>query len=145
MAITNTINTTDAVSSGACQHHKINQGDSYNIPVYLSTVEIQGGEEVLVPFTAADVPLLDKLKFNIGKCVEKEVDAADAWDDELDAFLFHLDQADTLKMRPGVYQFDCAVKFAGGDVVSINKKDSDGEDARIFIHILPSERKKVVT
>jgi hypothetical protein len=52
MAITNTINTTDAVSSGACQHHKINQGDSYNIPVYLSTVEIQGGEEVLVPFTA---------------------------------------------------------------------------------------------
>lgn len=144
MAITNYLNNAASSTDGTCTHHVINQGDSYDIPVFLSVEEEQNDETVLTPFSSEDVPLIDSLVFNIGKCVERKEKAADCWDDTVGAFLFHLEQADTLKLVPGVYKFDCTVYFINGDAIAISKKDEDGNDARIFIHIIENERKQVI-
>lgn len=136
---------TDGASAAPCEHYKITQGDSFDVPVVLSIYEEQDGEMVYTPFTSEDVALLESLTFTIGKCFPpKTVAAADAWDDDDGAFLFHLDQGDTLFMRPGTYLFKVDVKWISGDVISNMSEDDAGTDKRVFVHVIENNRREVI-
>lgn len=136
---------TDGASAAPCDHYKITQGESYDIPVDLSLYEEHDGEMVYTPFTSEDVALLESLTFTIGKCFPpKTVPADEAWDDETGAFLFHLDQFDTLRMRPGVYLFKVDVMWANGDVISNMSEDDAGADKRVFVHVIENNRREVI-
>ena len=114
MALSNTL-TSGGTAAATVSYQEIKQGDACYIPV---TIYLNG-EAV----TTDTLLLIDKVEFMLGKCVRKVVDAAEAWNDTLGAFLCPLLQGDTLHMRPGLYDFDCRVMFYGGGVLGVRRKE----------------------
>ena len=106
--------TTDSEEVTTSSYYVIKQGDAVNNPV---TITI--GEETL---DGDDVALMDVIEFMIGHCVRKVVPADESWSSTAEAFLFPLDQADTLRIRPGIYDFDCRVKFSNGSVMGMHNR-----------------------
>ena len=113
MALTTTL-TAGGETAAEISYHEIKQGDAGYIPVviYFNGTAIDGDTLLLI----------DKVEFMLGGCVRKVVDAADAWNETLGMFLCPLDQADTLLMRPGIYDFDARVMFYGGGVLGAKQK-----------------------
>ena len=114
MALSTTL-TSGGTAAATVSYQEIKQGDAVYIPV---TIYLNG-EAV----TTDTLILIDKVEFMLGKCVRKLVDAAEAWNETLGAFLCPLLQADTLWMRPGLYDFDCRVMFYGGGVLGVRQKE----------------------
>jgi len=114
MALSTTLTSGGSAASEAT-YKTIKQGDAVYIPVTLYFNGDAIDDETLL--------LIDKVEFMLGKCVRKLVDAAEAWNDTLGAFLCPLLQADTLRMIPGLYDFDCRVMFYGGGVLGVRQKE----------------------
>lgn len=114
MALSTTL-TSGGSAATSSSIYTIKQGDACYIPV---TVTLD--EETV---TSEDVALIDELEFMIGCCVRRVAKASECWSDEAEAFLFELQQGDTLRVRPGIYPFDCRVKLASGEVIGMNNTE----------------------
>ena len=128
MSLTTTL-TSETTSASTAELYKIKQGDACVLPV-----------EILLNDTALtddDLPLMDEIEFMLGRCVRRLVRAEDAWSEALEKWKFELHQADTLCMRPGIYDIDVRVQFYGGCTLGMKNRQK--------IQILPSMSRRVIT
>lgn len=127
MALSTTL-TSGGETTTASELYKIKQGDACVLPV-----------EILLndtPLTDDDLPLMDEIEFMLGRCVRRLVRAEDAWSEALEKWKFELLQADTLKLRPGVYDIDVRVQFYGGSTLGMKNRQK--------VRILPSMSRRVI-
>lgn len=128
MALSTTL-TSGNETTTVSELYKIKQGDACVLPV-----------EILLndtPLTDDDLPLMDEIEFMLGRCVRRLVRAEDAWSEALEKWKFELLQADTLKLRPGVYDIDVRVQFYGGSTLGMKNRQK--------VRILPSMSRRVIT
>ena len=129
MALSTTLTSGNESATEVSTIYTIKQGDACVLPV-----------EILLNGTALtdeDLPLMDEIEFMLGRCVRRLVRAEDAWSEALEKWKFELLQADTLYMRPGVYDIDVRVQFYGGSTLGMKNRQK--------VRILPSMSRKVIT
>lgn len=93
----------------------IKQGDD----VYLQVTLYFNGDAI----TANELPLLDEIEYCFEYERPRKIKAADAWNDTLELFLLPVSQQDSFALEAGRSDIDVRVKFLGGNVLGVRRKD----------------------
>lgn len=93
----------------------IKQGDD----VYLQVTLYFNGAVI----TANELPLLDEIEYCFEYEKPRKVKAADAWNETLGLFLLPVSQKDSFALEEGKSDIDVRVKFYGGNVLGVRRKD----------------------